>query len=259
MKDRLWLVSAGLLGLVSLVCAVPCSAQGAEVKEKPPMYSYIANWVVPRAQWGEMAKAADEDKAILDKALADGTIVGYGSDETLVHQSDDVTHDNWWSAMSLAGLIKVLDQISAAGNNTTPALVNATKHFDEVMVSRHYNWKPGSWKNGYVHVGQYALKKDAPDDALDVMSKQVVVPLFEKLVADGTVREYEVDTEAIHTQAPNRFWIVYVVSSPEGLDTVQGALIKLLGSQPLTGPALGAMTDDTDHRDGLARGQGIFK
>jgi hypothetical protein len=36
------------------------------------------------------------------KALADGTIVGYGNDEDLVHQAYGETHDNWWSAMSMA-------------------------------------------------------------------------------------------------------------------------------------------------------------
>ena len=28
------------------------------------------------------------------------------------------------------------------------------------------------------------------------------MPLLEKLFADGTLREYEVDTQAIHTEAP---------------------------------------------------------
>lgn len=260
MQDRLRLVSAGIFGLVLFaVCAAPCSAQGSEAKEKPPMYSYVANWAIPRAQWGEMAKAGDADKAVLDKALADGTIVGYGSDETVVHQADGVTHDDWWSAMSMAGLLKVLDQISGGGASSAPVLVSATNHFDEIMVSRYYNWKPGAWKNGYGHVALYSLKKDAPDNAIDVMSKQVVVPLFEKFVADGTVREYEVDQEAIHTQAPNRFWIVYVASSPEGIDTVQSALVKLVDSQPLLGPALGSMTNDSDHRDELVRSEGVYK
>jgi len=260
MKDGLRLVSAGIFGFVLFaVCAAPCGAQGSEAKEKPPMYSYVANWVIPRAQWGEMAKSADADKAVLDKALADGTIVGYGSDETVVHQVDDVTHDDWWSSMSMAGLLKVLDQISASGNSATPVLTSATKHFDEILVSRYYNWKPGAWKGGYGHVAQYALKKDAPDNAVELVSKQIVVPLLEKFVADGTVREYEVDEEAIHTQAPNRFWIVYVASTAEGIDTVQSALVKLVGAQPLLGPALGSMTDDMDHRDELVRSQGVYK
>jgi hypothetical protein len=28
----------------------------------------------------------------------------------LIHQPDGATHDEWWSAMSMAGLLNVLDQ-----------------------------------------------------------------------------------------------------------------------------------------------------
>ena len=116
-----------------------------EVKEKPPMYSYVANWQIPRAHWADMAKGNSANKAILDKALADGTIVGYGNDENLVHQPDGETHDSWWSAMSMAGLVKVLDQFYASPGDASPALESATKHWDSVLVSRYYNWHSSPW------------------------------------------------------------------------------------------------------------------
>jgi hypothetical protein len=28
----------------------------SEVKEKPQMYTYVADWSIPRAQWGDMQK-----------------------------------------------------------------------------------------------------------------------------------------------------------------------------------------------------------
>ena len=99
MNKRTWCVFAGLCALLmSAVCAVPSDAQMAEVKEKPAMYSYIANWEIPRAHWAEMEAANAADKAILDKALADGTLVGYGDDVNLVHTPDGWTHDDWWSS-----------------------------------------------------------------------------------------------------------------------------------------------------------------
>ncbi len=260
MSKRLWSVLAGICGLLMLtLCAVPAGAQAAEVKEKPPMYSYIANWQIPRAHWAEMGSDISANKAILDKALADGTIVGYGNDENLVHQPDGETHDNWWSAMSMAGLIKVLDAFYASPNIASPALNSATKHWDLILVSRYYNWKSGAYKSGYTHVGLYKLKADAPDDALDTLSKQMVVPLLEKMLADGTIREYEIDTEAIHTDAPGTFSIVYVASSPEGLDTVTAAVVGTLKAHPLFGQAFGSTTVDSAHRDELVRGDGVFK
>jgi hypothetical protein len=260
MKKRLWSVLVGLCGLaMSAVCAIPSGAQTSEVKEKPPMYSYIANWQIPRAHWAEMESANSADKVILDKALADGTIVGYGNDENLVHQPDNETHDDWWSAMSMAGLVKVLDQFYKSSNITSPALVSATKHWDSVLVSRYYNWHSGSWKSGYTHVSSYKLKADAPDDAVETLSKHMVVPLLEKMLADGTIREYEIDTEEIHTDAPGRFWIIYVASSPEGLDTVNTAVMDTMKDHPLSGQAFGSMEDFSAHRDELLRGEGTYK
>lgn len=40
------------------------------------MYTYVADWAIPRAQWGEMDKNNAAEQKILDKALAGGTIVG---------------------------------------------------------------------------------------------------------------------------------------------------------------------------------------
>ncbi len=260
MSKRLWSVLAGMSVLaLSALCALPSRAQTSEVKEKPPMYSYIANWQIPRAQWGEMEKSAVADKAIMDKALADGTIVAYGNDENLVHQPDGETHDDWWSSMSMAGLIKVLDQLSASGSSASTVLTTSTKHWDEIMESRYYNWHPGSWKTGYTHVSSYKLKADAPDDAIGLLSKNMVVPLLEKLLADGTIHEYEIDTQAIHSMSPDTFWIVYIASSPEGLDKVDAAIVDTLKTNPLSGPAFGSMIDFTAHRDELIEGPATFK
>src|SRR5580693_3097565 len=104
-------ISVGLCALaLAAVCALPACAQMSEVKEKPPMYSYVGFWNVPRAQWADMLKADEADLPTLNKALSDGTIVGFGSDVNLIHQPDGNTHDDWWSAMSMAGLMNVLDQ-----------------------------------------------------------------------------------------------------------------------------------------------------
>ncbi|MEI9970069.1 MAG: hypothetical protein WDM87_16135 [Terracidiphilus sp.] len=53
------------------------------------------------------------------------------------------SHDTWWSSTSLAGLLKVLDKLRALPPADTPVSLNPTKHGDLVLVSHHYNWKPG--------------------------------------------------------------------------------------------------------------------
>jgi hypothetical protein len=257
MKQNLWSVLAVmcLLG----VSATLAQGQAAEVKEKPPMYSYAAFWAIPRAQWADYEKMNAGQLKFVEKALSAGSIVGYGDDSNLIHQPDGATHDTWFSAMSMAALLNVLDDIYKSGSPTNSVFATATKHWDGMLVSRYYNWHSGSWKGIYTHGSTYKLKADAPTDALDVLSKNLFVPLLEKLLADGTIHEYEVDTEAVHTESPSTFWIFYVAANAESLDKVNAALLASLKAYPLTGPAFGSMVDYSEHRDYLMRSNATFK
>ena len=260
MNSKVWRVLVGLCALaMAVVWAAPATAQVSAVKEKPPMYTYVGNWNIPRAQWAEMEKPNSGNQKILEQALANGTLVAYGSDINLVHRPDGYTHDSWWSAMSMAGVLNVLDQFSMSGSSTSPLLASATKHEDGIFVSRYYNWHAGSWKGTYTHGSSYKLKADAPEDAVAMLSANLVVPLMEKMLADGTIHEYEIDTEAIHTQAPGTFWIFYIAANAEGLDKVNAALRETMKANPLGGPAFGSMVDMTPHRDDLARTNATYK
>ena len=223
------------------------------------MYSYVGFWSIPRAQWGEMEKGNAADQKVLDKALADGTIIGYGTDLALVHTADGTTHDDWWSAMSMAGLLNVLDKFYKSGTSTSPVLASATKHADGIFVSRYYNWRPGSYKGAYTRVGYYKLKPDVPEHAIDTISKQMIVPLLEKLLADGSLIEYEIDTEAIHTEAPGAFWVDVISTGSEGLDKLSAALREAGKTSPLNGAAFDSMIDSAAHRDNLASSTVTYK
>lgn len=261
MNTKTWSVLTGLCAMALLgMSAVPSGAQMTEVKEKPAMYSYVADWQIPPAHWGaDLAKIRATDDNIFQAALADGTLVGYGSDVNMVHTPDGESHDSWWSSMSLAGVLKVLDKLRGLDYADSPHSLNPTKHWDMVLVSHYYNWKPGAYKDAYVNVMMYQLKPTAEDDAVETLSKSVVVPAMEKLLADGTILEYEVDTEAIHTDAPGMFAIVYVTPQPEGVDTARMAIRGMQKDNPLIGPAFDSYIDYSQHRDELMKGNGAYK
>jgi hypothetical protein len=252
---NLWRTFAVVCAMITITASARAQEQP---KEKPPMYTYIANWVIPRAQWGEMEKAGASTQYILDKAMSDGTLIGFGYDTNEVHEADGATHDSWWSSMSLAGLMTVLDKFAKSGA-ASPVLGTATKHWDRITVSRHYNWRPGSFKGAYTWAATYKLKPDAPENALEMLSKNLFVPLFEKLLADGTILEYEIDTEAIHTENPSSFSIVLVCTNAEALDKFEAALREAQRMNPLGGPAFGAMVDFTGHHDYLDSTVGTYK
>jgi len=244
---------------IVVALAAPALAQMSEVKEKPPMYSYVGNWAIPRAQWGEMDKYTATDEKAMEKALAAGTIVAFGNDMNMVHSADGYTHDGWWSAMSMAALMSVLDQAYKSGTATSPVLVSATKHSDGIYVSRYYNWHAGTWKDAYTRVAVYKLKADAPNDAVDTLAKNLFVPMLEKLLADGAIHEYEIDTEAIHTDDPGIFAVDVIAANGEGLDKFNAAVRELNKANPLTGPAFGSMVEFKEHRDFLSRTSATYK
>ncbi len=242
-----------------VIGAAPATAQTAEVKEKAPMYSYLANWTLPRTQWAAMDKANAAVEKVTAEALAKATLVGYGNDTNLVHTEDGTTHDGWWSSMSMAGVLNVLDEMYKTGNSTTPVLETATKHSDGIYVSRYYNWRPGSYTGAYTRIGAYKLKADAPTNALDMLCTSFIVPLLEKLLADGALVEYEVDVESIHTASPDMFYIDAIAKNADGIDKMNAAIADMLKSNPLAGQAFGSTVDSSAHHDELMRTNATYK
>jgi len=257
MNRKVWSIFAGLCLLA--MSALAFAQAPEEVKEKPPMYSYVAFWTLPRAQWAEMEKPNPTSQKTLEKALAAGTLIGYGNDINLIHQGEGSTHDSWWSSMSMAGVLNVLDDFHKNGSSGSPLLASATKHSDGIFVSRFYNWHSGTWKDAYTHGASYKLKPDAPDDAVSILSKHLFVPLLEKLLADGSILEYEIDTEAIHTETPGTIWVFYITPNAEGLDKANAAVRETMKMHPLSGPAFSSMVDFTAHRDYLAHTNATYK
>jgi hypothetical protein len=253
---RLW-ACVPWIGLAGL--SAPAGAQTAEVKEKPPLYTYVANWTFARAKWGEVQKQDAATQKVLEKASAGGGLVGYGHDTSLIHSENGSTHDTFWSGMSLAAVLGALEDLEKGGDTGAALLASASKHHDTLYVSHYYNWKPGALKGAYTHAASYTLKESAPDDAVDIISKSFGVPLFEKLLAEGTIVEYEIDEQQIHTDAPNQFYVVYITRTAADLDKVDAAIKAGFGASTLLSPALSSMVDSSKHRDDLARTDGAYK
>lgn len=248
-----WALACAALGLGS------GSALAADAKEKPAQYTFVAGWTVPRAEWADMPQVAAAAEQVASKAIAAGTLTAFGSDTRLVHTKEADTHDVWWSAHSLAAVLGVLDEMFKSGVAASAALNAATAHDDVIFVSRHYNWRSGTVRNGYTRGAFYQLREDAPDDAIATLSRSFVAPVLDKLVAEGTLQGYEIDEEAVHTAKPGGFWLFYIAGTADGLDKTNAALQAALDANPLAGAAIGSMVQYAKHRDSLFRTNAIFK
>jgi hypothetical protein len=254
MRDKkLWTTFSGLITLAMFaVGAAPAGAQTTKVKEKPPMYSYIAVWNIPRTQWKARENQSAAARKILDRAISEGTIVAYGFDENPLH-------DTFWLAMSKAKLQIVLDQFKKAGITVAPSTAGAAAPPVSILISRYYNWHPGSWKNAYVHVGIYKIKPDAPPDAVNTLSRNFFAPVLENMLSDGAIFEWETDTYADPKDSPGTFLIAYLSATSEGLDKANNVLQKALKSNPPTGAAFDSLVDVSANRDVVVRSYAAYK
>lgn len=249
------------LAAISSLAIQPAQAQGGDEKEKPPVYTYVAEWALTRADWPAYEKSNAATKQLMEKLKADGTIVDYGWFKNLVHEEGTPTHGNWWSATSMGNLMKALATISAqtgAAADEQAKILSASKHWDFVFVTRQYGFHSGSFENAYLRVGSYKTKS-GETEAVDKVLKAYIIPIAEKLLADGDIHSYGIYREAIHSHDPGDFDIVVITNGTAGLDKFYAALEAAGKANPTGGPAFGAATVGEAHRDSLSLASGAFK
>jgi hypothetical protein len=256
---------AGLavLGMTATLAGAQTDAvpEAAAPKQKPPLYRYESYSAFPPAHWGDVDKDnATGNQKMLAPALADGTLLGYGDGENLVQPEGGFTHVNWWQASSWAGLAKVPDAFHKGGGSSSPLLVSSTQHWSQVYVSKFYNWKAGSWKGAYENRITYKLKPDAnPGDAIRALGS-FWVPLFEKLLADGTIVEYEIDRSLVNsTESAGEMVFVYVTPNAEGRDKYRDTYNAALYKNALLAPAKDSLLFDATEHDDWVRVNATYK
>jgi hypothetical protein len=223
------------------------SAQSSSM-EKPALYTYVSEWTVPRAMWAEYLKGDATDIDAMKKAVADGTIVSFGSYAVVNHQEGLPTHGTWFSATSMANILKVLEGIRNAPGATAPPLA-AAKHWDYIMESHNYNAHSGTFTNGYLRVGNWRAKASDPDSKI---MKATMVALLEKLLADGALHSYQIDMETVHSADPGKIFVAIVANGGEGVDKFYAALEEAEKNNPAAWAGLDTTIDEAGHRDFLA-------
>jgi hypothetical protein len=238
---------------VVALCAltlVPLSGNRASAQnaEKPVLYTYVSEWTVPRAMWADYLKTDAADNEIMKKAVADGSIVSFGSYAVVNHQEGQPTHGTWFSATSMANILKVLEGVRSAPGATSPPLA-AAKHWDYILESRDHNAHSGTFTNGYLRVGTWRAKASDPDNKI---LKATMVVLLEKLLADGALHSYQIDSEAVHSTDPGTLFVAIVANGGEGIDKFEAALDESEKTNPAGWAGLRTTIDAAGHRDFLA-------
>ncbi|HEY3948763.1 hypothetical protein [Phenylobacterium sp.] len=238
-------VIVGVACLAALgTTGAPAGAETVAAKARPPLYRYVSYWAFPQGHRPELGKdGAIAGERILTAALADGTVLGYGDDEEQVHSAGGFTHARWFQAKSFASLFKMTQTVHIDGDSNSPPLADATRHWDQIYVTSFYNWKPGSWKGAYGYSGTAELRPDVPDasDAVRALSS-FYVPVFEKMLSDGIIVEYEIDRVVHTSDSPRQIHFSFVIPNAEGLDKFQASLGDAIDQNSLIAPAFGGLT-----------------
>jgi hypothetical protein len=238
-----------MCGATMLMAARPATAQSAAA-EKPAVYSYVSEWAVPRAMWADFKKEDDSDMDALKKAMADGTIISYGSFAVLNHQEGSPTHGSWFSATSMANLMKVLEGVRSAPGATAPVLA-ASKHWDYILSSTEHNGHAGTFTNGYLRVARWPARAGGSDPDGKIQ-RATMVSILEKLLAAGALHSYTIDEEVVHSDEPGTTFVVLVANGAEGLDKFDAAIEDMRKNNPVALAAYSSLIDAHGHRDTLA-------
>jgi hypothetical protein len=240
---------AGLLAVVVLaVILVPVALP--QMEPPPVVYTYVSQFQIPRANWAEYAEDTEKSfVAVMDKAMADGTIVSWSTFEHVVHTPDGFTHGAAWSSNSLAGLMKVLDEARKAGPR--PGQVAATRHEDYLMQTTMY--RVGSGTPAYLRVVCSNAKADKPGDYAAAL-KKYLVPTFDDLVKKGAATYYGLDEQYVNNDAPSMRCLVINYPNAEGMDKWAAAINATLGKMNSAEREAFASTTVADsRRDIMAR------
>jgi hypothetical protein len=191
----------------------------------------------------------------LERLLAEGALVSYGAFTSIVHETGGTTHGVWWEAPSIAGIMRVRDELLQQPPN--PAMVAATGHRDYFLRSLIHRSRSVSPTSGYVWVSYNQVQPGKAREWRELWEKYTK-PVFDELLANGTFSMYEVQVEQVHTDDPGGRFVVYVAPSADAADKVRAAFAALSQKrgEVETRAIAGAFADVTvpgTHRDFFAQ------
>jgi hypothetical protein len=235
--------------LLLAVSAVPISL--SQMEQAQPVYTFVSQFQVPRGSWAEYSSNTDKTFVpIAEKLVADGTLLGYSTFEAIVHTPEGYTHGSAWSSTSIAGLMKVLDEVRKVGPQ--PGQLASTKHEDYLMVSTTHI-AGGGGNPTYLRVICSLAKPDRSDDYTAALKKSLW-PTFEDLVKKGVASAVALDQPYVINSASSLRCVVITYPNADGMDKWASAVGETLRkmSQADRDAFFGSQVADS-RRDFLAR------
>jgi len=241
--------------MIGFSLGLPLLAQDDE-----PVYARIAEWDIKREHWGDYVELYEKYQLpVLQKLLANGTIVEFGLAEELLHSPEGYTHSAWWSAKSYKGLETVIEEFQKASSGSPMAAFSdaIVKHRDSLMRGLCFESRPATLDSGYLFTRTIQVKEGKGSEFYETWEKYTK-PVFENLVSDGVVVAFGLDRESLHTEDPLIRTTWYAVASLDDDEKVDAAFEAAGANRSeeermAIRNAWGDVANWRSHRDGMSR------
>ena len=238
-----------LISIIVLVVLVLTPLASTAQQQEPTIYSFISHFDVPRPQWAEMTTNVEQNvRPVMERMLADGTIESWGNDVRIIHEENGTTHGVWWAATSIAGLVRVREELVKLP--PSPALNNP--HHDHLLESIIHRGKTAGPTSGYMFVETIKIQPGSGQTWRQLWEKYFK-PTYDELLDDGTILSYEVSRQYVHTEDPRWRYIWTVTPSAEAQDKVDAAYNAIIERGGAARAALNSVSIRSEHRDVFAR------
>jgi hypothetical protein len=254
-----------MLTVFILLFALAAAGSFSHAQDATKVYTQVGLWDVPRAQWADFQAYYEKyELPVLEKMLADGVIVEFGFDADGLHQAQGYSHSTWFIARSLGNLEAVLKAYSqslgpeaAAREAEFAAMIS--RHEDFVTEALFYRSTSANLTSGHAVGNGVRVKRGRMSDfrqAWESWSK----PVYDQLVADGTIVAYILDTPYFHTseESLGSVWTWYILRDLSDQHKVDAAFDSARDKlSPVDRSSRRLLYWDTieegSHRDGMSR------
>ena len=227
MKRRITLAALVTFGLAPLAVA----------QDGPGPLTWVAlDKTKPGKGMDLVSMTVKDDGPMYDELLANGTLLSWGIALPINHRPGDDSNHVLWATMSdwskveglQAGFMKLFasrtPEQSAAMQAAYQETVYEGAHHDWILRQEVYRQGSGDQRPNYFYIGYYKAKPGMADK-LTALYKSAIQPVYEKLLADGTITSFGLSTQELHGDTGWTHIGWYTMSNLGAIDTAHAAMM----------------------------------
>jgi hypothetical protein len=210
---------------IAFFAALPLASQQAE-----PI-TYVALYKVRPGRENDFVNFVKTNiQPVLEKHISEGDVLEWGLDVVELHHVGEATHTLWYTMPSYAALDKVVATREESIKATPKAVLHSfaemtdpERRHDFVFRPISRNFKPApAGTLPWLVVTKFRVQPGTEDDVTDCWEKYDK-PIWEKLLADGTVMSYALLAEDLISAEPEWRWFVARVRDSAAIGKIHSA------------------------------------